>query len=513
MLERYPSRTGSLSASYRGKQLHSSFDPEREAERYIRSELPDVPRTVILIGPGLGYLIRAISDKRPDCRVISMFLSSECHRNAIASGDVAWHPTSESDPATFLSSALNEIETGSLTVIEWPPSTSCFSNQADQVRKAVSEVVRRHQASLLTEGANGRRWLSNLVRNFSNLVRPVAPRPDDTTRISACVIAAAGPSLEEGLEVISLIRSRISLWVMGSALDAVLARGLEPDLIVSTDAAVYASEYLRTAIVDEDRLYPIAAPLTASRGIGDSAPVWPLSHDDPVESMFYEHLSSGPTSVPAHGTVVGTAIQLALALQRWPVVVTGMDFAWHHLRSHARPHVVEVYRALEGTRPAPPLTRIYRQWADMVELSDAWRSNRALQVYARSFERMTGAPGQRVYRLIPSPAACAIPGIDATSLSALPPQFRALTFGSLAWPDRAERWDTIHAVTDRCLRALRPLAESREPSPPDPIQAFLLRRLALDRLIKWHRTNSPVELRSAARAAQEALSMIGGAKS
>ena len=513
MLDRYPSRTGSLSASYGGKQLHSSFDPEREAERYILAELAEIPRTVILIGPGLGYLIRAISDRRPDCRVISMFLSSECRRNAIDSGDVAWHPKSESDPATFLSSALNEIETSSLAVIEWPPAASCFSGQADQVRRAVAEVVRRHQASLLTEGANGRRWLSNLVRNFSNLVTPVAPRPDDTAGVSACVIAAAGPSLEEGLDVITPMRSRVSLWVMGSALEAILARGLEPDLIVSTDAAVYASEYLRAAIVSGNSLYPIAAPLTASRGVGDRAPVWPLSHDDPVEFMLYKHLSTGPTSVPAHGTVVGTAIHLALAFQRWPVVVTGMDFAWRHLRSHARPHVAEVYRALEGTRLAPPLTRMYQELADMVELSNSWRSNRALQVYARSFERMMGVPGQRVHRLIPSPAACAIPGIDAAALSALPAQFRALTFRSLAWPDPAERWDTINTVTDRCLRALRPLAESREPSPPSPIQAFLLRRVALDGLIKWHRTDSPAELRSAARTAQETLSMIGSSRS
>ncbi|MEE8440319.1 MAG: 6-hydroxymethylpterin diphosphokinase MptE-like protein [Spirochaetia bacterium] len=415
---------------------------------------------------------------------------------------------SGTDPAAFLSSTLDEIETGSLTVLEWPPAASCFPSEADQVRKAVTEVVRRHQASLLTEGASGRRWLSNLVRNFSTLVRPVAPRPDDAVGVSACVIAAAGPSLEEGLAAITPMRSRVSLWVTGSALDAVLAHGLEPDLIISTDAAVYASEYLRAATVDGDGLCPIAAPLTASRGIGDNAPVWPLSHGDHIESMIYEHLSIGPTSVPAHGTVVGTAMHLALALQRWPVVVTGMDFAWHRLRSHARPHVSEIYRDLAGTRLTPPLSSAYGQAAEMIELSDGWRSNRTLQVYAHWFEQVRGAQGLRICRLLPSPAACAIPGIDTASLSALPPRYRALAFRSLGWPDRGPRWNTIRAVTDRCLRALRSLAESPEPAHPSPSQACLLRRLALDGLIRWRHTESPGELRSAAQAAAEALSTI-----
>lgn len=442
---------------------------------------------------------------------MSMFLSSECHRNAVTLGDAAWHPMSGTDPAAFLSSALDEIETSSLTVLEWPPSASCFSDEANQVRSAVTEVVRRHQASLLTEGANGRRWFSNLVRNFSSLVRPVAPQPDKSNRVSACVIATAGPSLEEGLETINPVRSGFSLWVTGSALDAVLARGLEPNLIISTDAAVYASEYLRAAVVDRGRCCPIAAPLTASRGIGDTAPVWPLSHGDPVESMFYEHLSIGPTSVPAHGTVTGTAIHLALAFQQWPVVVTGMDFAWHGSRSHARPHVSETYRALAGSRITPPLTALYRQSVDMVELPDAWRVSRALQVYARWFERMTSGAGRRIHRLLPSPSAGAIPVIDPASLSALPRRFHELAFAPVDWPDRAERRDAIHAVTERCRRVLRPLTESRERSPLDPIQAFLLRRLAPDGLIKWHLTDSPTQLRSAARAAEEALSLLGGA--
>jgi len=509
MLHKYPSRSGSLSASCGGKQLHSSFDPIREAERYLRAELPETPRTVILIGPGLGYLVRAITDRRSDCRVISMFLSSECHASAIAPGDVAWNPQAGSEPATFLSSAVDEIESSSLAVIEWPAAAACFPKEADRVRRAVAEVVRQHQAGLLTEGANGRRWLSNLVRNFANTATPVAPRPENAAGVSACVIAAAGPSLEQGLEAIKPMRPRVSLWATGSALEAVLACGLKPDLVVSTDAAFYASEYLRAAVVDAGSRYPIAAPLSASRGIGDFARVWPLSQGDPFELMLYEHLSAGPTGVPAHGTVTGTAIHLALALQQWPVVITGMDFAWHGVRSHARPHVAEIYRALDGSRLTPPLTRMYGELTEMTALSNGWRSNRALQVYARWFERVMGDRKQRVYRLIQSPVACGVPVIDAERLSGLPPQSHALEFASLAWPDRARRREIIHRLTDQCRAALRPLAESRKPSPPNPTQAFLLRRLALDGLVKWHRTASAAELRSAAQAARQILSVIG----
>jgi hypothetical protein len=438
-----------------------------------------------------------------------MFLSSECHQSAVARGQVAWHPKLETDPAAFLSSTLDEIETGSLTVIEWPPSASCFPREAEDVRRAVTEVVRRHQASLLTEGANGRRWLSNLVRNFSSLVRPVAPRLDDAVGVSACVIAAAGPSLEEALDTIARMKTRISLWVTGSALDAVLNRGLEPDLVISTDAAFYASEYLRARIVDGEHGYPIAAPLTASRGIGDSSSLWPLSYDDPLELMIYGHLSMGPTSVPAHGTVAGTAIHLAVGIQRWPVVVAGMDFAWHGSQSHARPHVSEIYRDLAGSRLTPPLTEAYRQSLEMIVLADGWRTNGPLQVYARWFDRVMGGSTQRLHRLCPSPTASAIPVIDAATLSGLPRRFSNLAFQPLDWPDRVERRNAGRSVTEQCLRALRPLTDSRDPKHLSKIQIFLLRRFAVDGLIRWHRTDSPVELRSAVRTAEAALSLIG----
>ena len=509
MFEQYPSRSGSISASYRGKQLHSSFNPEREAERYIQTELPQIPRTVILIGPGLGYLIRAIINVRPDCRVVSMFLSPECHRNAVATGEAAWPPACGTDPADFLSATLDELESAALTALEWPPATSCFASEAEKVREAVTAVIRQHQASLLTEGANGKRWLANVVRNFPAITDPVTPQPDDTTPVKACVIAAAGPSLEGSLAAIAAMRGEVSLWVLGSALGPVLARGLEPDLLISTDAAVYASEYLREAIVHDGFGIPIAAPLTASRGIGDNTPIWPLSQNDPVELMLYEQLSARPTPVPAHGTVAGTALQLALALQEWPVVIAGMDLAWHGLQSHARPHVAQVYRDLAGTRLTPPVTALYGQSRHMVDLENGWATNDSLLVYARWFDRVVGGPGQRVYRLGPSPISTSIQVMEPQVLSALPRHFHAPAFVPLTWPERPRREQMVRKVIDHCRRALELLAESAVPAPPEPLQLFLLRRLALDRLLRWNRTDSPAELRGGAAAALEALSQLG----
>jgi hypothetical protein len=214
--------------------------------------------------------------------------------------------------------------------------------------------------------------------------------------------------------------------------------------------------------------------------------------------------------VPAHGTVAGTALQLALALQEWPVVLAGIDLAWHGLQSHARPHLSQVYRDLAGSRLTPPLTALYGQSRDMVELDNGWTTNGSLQVYARWFERVIGGPGQRVYRLGLPPGSSTIQVVESQALQALPRAFNAPVFAPLAWPEPRRRNEMVRGVINRCMRALEPLAESEIGEPLEPLQTFLLRRLALDRLLRWHRTGQSAELRDGASAALEMLSQLGG---
>ena len=506
MLQQYPSRSGPVSARYREKQLHSAFDPEREAERYIAHELPDVPSTVIVIGPALGYAITAVRRRRPDCRVIALYLNSECHAHSTARAARCWHPGAGVAVESFLADALEETDTVSIAVIEWPPAVQCFADTAATVRTAVSELIRRLQASLLTEGANGRRWLSNLVRNYLAVSNPVLPSLRPGRPVSACVIAASGPSLEQGLEAVAGCRDRLILWTLGSALEAVLARGLEPDLVISTDAALYAAEYVRASLAGP-KPCTIATPLTSARGIADRGPSWVLSQSDPAESLLFAGLASPPTLTPAHGSVAGTAVQLALALRPWPVIMAGLDFAWLDVRSHARPHLSAHYREWSSDRLRPSLTAAYAQSLALEPLDGRWRSGPSLQIYSRWFARSSSRTGARVARLLPSSAAPEIPVVTGEELASLPQVVAAPLFESVTWPSREARLRTVRRMLTEFTEALD--AGRRNPeAAPDYLQLFLLRRLAVSQLLRWQRSRARKDLAGAVECALGELTAL-----
>lgn len=518
MWKTYPSRSGPLSASFHGQQIHSGFDPRREADRFVATELAEIPQTVIVIGPGLGYIIEAVHERRNDARVVAFFLSTESYSSAVNRGDAAWHPQSGYDAASFLSSSVDELESASLVVTEWPPATSCFSEEARRIRAAVSDVVHRHTSSLMTEGANGRRWLSNLFRNFLTLNScvEVANGPAGSgaagagSGVSACIIAASGPSLEESLARIRPLRERFALWVVGSALDATTNAGMQPDLVLSTDPAVYASEYLRDALAEPARGYPVAAPLTASRGITDSGGIWPLSQGDMVEDLLFGRLRSRPVTVPAHGTVTGTAFHLATSLSRWPVIYLGMDLAYRGGQTHARPHVADTYAFCNAGRLQPRSTAGFAASRHWRHLDDGWFTDRALSVYAAWFEQSVEARRTNVYRMHPSPAAPAVPEITVEQMEELPVSFNRPRFVAGSWPGRDERNAIVRKAADQLEGALAAICSQASRRAPDRLAHFLLRRLALEKLIRWKRSGDPAMLKDAAATALERLRSIHG---
>jgi hypothetical protein len=271
---------------------------------------------------------------------------------------------------------------------------------------------------------------------------------------------------------------------------------MQPDLVITTDAAVYATEYLRSALTNPDRPYPVATPITAGRGVADAAGTWPLDQGDPVERLLFDGIQAAPTGVLAHGTVTGTALQLALSLHDWPVIMAGMDFAWRNDVSHARPHVAEVHRDMASHRMDPSVSVMYRRTRTMTPVSDQWLTEPALQVYSRWFERASNRPGSRVWRLLPSPGKSSVPVMPERDLHDLPPAYSRPGFREVQWPGRDERVSLARDMVRRCLVALGtgPGVGDRA---SDSMRSFLLRRLALDSAIRWQRSGTDSDLSDA----------------
>lgn len=420
MLVVRPSRTGAPTALCNGVSLHSPYDPEREAERFVAAGVGrDAPGTIVVLGEGIGHITRAARTLYPGARVLSLHYATELWAHAPPAAHAAWHPGTPGSALEFLRRALAELDVEGLRVIEWPPSRSLFPEVSRCVLEAVAQTVRELNGALVTTASSGRRWLRNSVLNTLLGPDPLCVLPYRPG--TPIVVAASGPSLERAADAIRPIRQSVSLWALPSAVEHLLAVDLEPDLVVVTDAVYYSVYHLHRAAGKD---LAVAYPPSAATGL------WRVSTRAAYleQPTFYERAllgiyGGGAAAVRPHGTVAGTAIELALgacAPHHAPVVIAGLDLCVRDIRSHCRPNAFE--RLAPDGRIEPLHHRLASSvWDTTRPLggSDA-RVSPPLSTYAGWFAAAPSPWAGRLRRLYPSPVSLpTMPEITAHELEQL----------------------------------------------------------------------------------------------
>ena len=409
MVELFTARSGAPSMKVDGVAMHSPYDPEREAERFLQETIgAERPSTVIVLGECVGHLARAVSRRLPAALVLAALYSVEIAAASAREGLPFWSPASGTSFAEFLRRHLGELQIEGLRVLEWPPSARAFPVVSRAANEAVRQVVQELNGGFVTTVAAGRLWLRNCVANLVNIPQvlsgPLCPerRP--------VVVAASGPSLEEALPLLRELRAHAELWALPSSCPALAHAGLAPDLVVLTDPGYYAMHHLHFAAPR----CPVAMPLSAARGawgLPSRPGILLLEQPFPLERRFLDAARVAAPRVPPHGTVAATAIGLALGATRGPIVLAGLDLAERDLLSHARPNAFDSLLHLQSTRLTPHASLLFRRAIDLGSTTQApgVRLTPALRTYAGWLGGGFAAESGRLFRLFPSRVA--IPGM------------------------------------------------------------------------------------------------------
>lgn len=467
------SRTGSPSCRAGRIRLHSAYDPRKEALRFLEASLPPGPvNTAILLGPGLDYLSEPIIQTHPGCRVVRIQYAAGLAGRETVQGPPTWYPGQEETLGAFLSRCLDEDGLSGIRILEWEASATAWPQEAARAKAGLRSALDFLASSAATLKAFGPAWIANACRNFLLLESLLQPRPEP----SPIVVAAAGPSLESALAFLKSRRGCFRLLAVSSALAALEGAGLEPDLVVASDAGFWSRYHLYPLA---GRKACIASPLSAlpSACLASNLQVLPL-----VQAGFPEpelaSLLSGGLALPSHGTVSGTAIHLAAALGSGPIIVAGLDLAVLDCLAHARPHGFDALLAASEGRLAPSegiLLARERTLAPEPLGQGAWRTSRSLALYARALSAEAQCPplSGRLWRLNPSPLALKgyrdldLAGLDALLGAASPP---GTFLASLGVPGRLERegmlGDCLGSWKARAWEAARGLARGEKPNSP-----------------------------------------------
>jgi hypothetical protein len=381
------------------KNLHSRYNPRGEAEKYINSlVLKEGISFFILIEPGLGYLVPHLRKKNPSARIIALHCARpDAPEEAENRPDSSWYPGSGQALQDFLEAEIPDTKAGAVRIIEWRPGRAAFGAAYLKLMEETAEFIKQVDANARTAGEFGRRWFRNFFRNLDLLEQILVPSPLSLPM----VIAGAGPGLEDAIPLIQGGREKGALLILAasSAAPALEARGLMPDLVISTDggnwARLHLNECWHLIFGGESRGHctGLAAALTAvlpSQYAG--VPILPVSDGSLWQSAVLSGLEIPSLALPQRGTVSASALDLAFYLTGGKIYITGMDLALKDIRSHARPYGFDaLWEKNEGR-----LTPVYSQtFARALGI----RAGGSHGIYASWFSRQLEAWPRRLFSL------------------------------------------------------------------------------------------------------------------
>jgi len=437
-----------------GKSLVSVYDPEKEARQWAASITSGPEALVFLVGEPTGLAARELA-LQSGCRVVRLVPHASC----LTGQDRSWCWVPEdSDLGRFLSDVLERCGPAQVQWHLWPAFERAAPQEAGEWTRVFRDTYRIAQGSWLTTKHSGRRWWRNSLRNFVGWEHPVDLQPGSRP----IVVAASGPSLDAGWQVLAQERARFDLWALPSSISALRVRGLTPDVVVTTDGGYWAAEHLHR--LNGAPTTVLSALSGAADAVLERSPTWFFGQGLPWENELLATLPFPAAVVPSQGTVAVTALNLALAATSGAVFVAGLDLAWTDFRAHVSGHTVD--------RRLAPVAGRYTPWEGLlaqrcfeqatISLGSGERTSAAMKTYALWLGTATRF-SRLVHRV--APGSVRVAGMADVSWHELANHLRAASgqpVRSIArdgrtWPDRNRRRElaaaALESVGQRALDA------------------------------------------------------------
>ena len=397
MFDFFYSKKGPLTFSCSGSLIHSSYDPFKEAEKYIKTRnIKSEPPLFLLLYPGLNYIYDILLNIFPNSRFIVIHSSESIFSKACSKypdNTSVWHPEKDQDLLSFLKSEISEIELKGLQIINWAPLSAVFTDVCDYIDYSVSQLIREYNGNINTTNYFGKRYFKNIVKNIISLKSTVAFEKTE----KPVFITSSGPTLEKSAYLIKKHRKKIFLLSLSSSLTFLLENNIIPDLFLTSDPGFYSSYHLKKI---SKEVFPVAAPLTSYHLNLEDNPLFILNQSTLQEKLFLGNFPCNMHFVPQNGTVSGTALNLALSLTDSSIFFAGLDFCSSDVRSHCFPDEFSIPEIASSSRCSSFLDKLYKKYTDFYTFKTGIDNNRTsiqLKTYSSWFDNFK--PDRDIYRI------------------------------------------------------------------------------------------------------------------
>lgn len=391
-VEFFSAKDGFTSAKANGISLHSSYNTQAEAERFVQNLDADFnPACVVIIEGALGYCAPFLRKRFPNAKIGVVRFGADFSQSdklfdfslplQAEEGGTAAAPLSER-----LFDALGEEGLFQSLFFEWPPSARIWPQETKEAWLQIRAAAQKAKSVLATREYFGKRWLKNKILFFTKIQKAAA-----LNKIQKPVlICASGPSLEDAIPAIKRARDKIFVCALSSSITVLKHFGVEPDACMSADGGYWAKRHLDALQKNFLQSPLILATEAACPSIlFKTKSVAPLCYDDDV---FSQKISQA-LGINAHlgrrnGTVSGCALELFLGLSDGPIFFAGLDLQNSAKKSHARPNALDVQSETRHCRLNPKA----------LAAAKSSFKNASLEIYADWFCGRDFGP-RKIYRI------------------------------------------------------------------------------------------------------------------
>lgn len=359
-----------LCVTYNEKEqfLHSSYNPEREAEAIAENFSFKEGTPLIFVGAGLGYHIPLILKKVNPRYFYILEIHPDILKETLSTIDLR-DSEYKSLSNIFISQSEDEVKQSIRTILEEspvPPNVvvlpsyeRTYPNSIDCIYQEYQEQITKMHDQVASDFSFQRLWGLNSLRNFSyilntpNVFRDMDPKYFEG---KPAIIVGAGPSLTYEIENLQKIQEEQSAYIfaVGSAINALIEYGIRPHAVIAYDPKKESKRVFEKM----NKLNIKNIPLMFGSTIGTEALrtypgekihfVMSQDHLSPYltgsESKQLNIINDGPT-------VTVIALQLLSHLRCDPIILVGQNLAFEKNRRYAQG--IQYQKGTSGGSVAP----------------------------------------------------------------------------------------------------------------------------------------------------------------
>ncbi len=327
-----------VTVQYKGKFLHSQYNPLKEAEieisRYKNIENKNI---IFILGAGLGYILYPLLKKiNKNCKIIIIekenYFKDYIKKNFSNYLNLIKFINTDEEIENLILN-LKEIELDNILFIENKILLSIEKEYYQRIKNKILSLLKNYIANITTTAYFSKIWLKNILLNTANISEKISliNYYKDTFTNETVLFISASPFVEENIKFIRNFKGYI--FALAPAVNYLIKNNISPHFIITTDSNFSNLYHLlpflhnkKLTLITDLSIHPVVFKNWKSKIIL-------IDLNFPPTQIF--KLTYGEIGyIPEGGTVASSALFIFKYLGIKNIILIGQDFKYMGFKTH-----------------------------------------------------------------------------------------------------------------------------------------------------------------------------------